>query len=181
MALLHYKHQVKTFFQNVLTLWLVRQEGIVSCTALAASPVGTSCGGGVVAYVSGAGGLIAATSDQSTSATWGCYGTAISGATAIGTGHQNTHDMTAAGCTAAGIANAYAGGGYTDWFIPSKDELNQLYLNRVAIGGFNTYSYWSSSESGASNAWYQVFVNGTLGTSSYVKGSGLYVRAVRVF
>jgi hypothetical protein len=153
-----------------------------SCTALAASPVGTSCGGGKVAYVSGTGGLIAATSDQSTSATWGCYGTAISGAdgTAIGTGHQNTHDMAAAGCTtAAGIANAYAGGGYTDWFIPSKDELNQLYINRATIGGFVADDYWSSSEYAANLAWYQYFLNGSQG--NYTKNNGNPLRVVRVF
>jgi len=147
--------------------------------------IGTSCQGGKVAYIDGTGlhGLIAALSDQSTGATWGCAGTLTPGAdgTAIGTGHQNTHDMIAAGCTnAAQHCHLVTINGYTDWYLPSKDELNQLYINRVAIGGFVSDYYWTSSEfDGNYFAWIQHFGAGN--PSNYHKYSIFPVRAVRNF
>lgn len=35
---------------------------------------------------------------------------------------------------------------YNDWYLPSKDELNMLYLNKAAVGGFVAFHYWGSSE-----------------------------------
>jgi len=126
--------------------------------------------------------LEATLKDQSEVATWGCFGTSISGAdeTAIGTGHQNTHDMIAAGCTnAAQLTHGVTINGYSDWFLPSKDELAQLYVNRAAIGGFTTHGYWSSSESNASFAWLQDFYYGY--QLNVGKSYAYYVRAVRAF
>jgi hypothetical protein len=129
-------------------------------------------------------GLIAALSDQGT-AQWGCYWVTISGAdgTAIGTGAQNTIDIMN-GCSTAGIAARLCGdlvlGGYSDWYLPSKDELNQLYINRVVIGGFaNNNYYWSSTELGYTYAWLQNFGNGLQYYSG--KNSSIDVRAVRSF
>ena len=51
----------------------------------------------------------------------------------------------------------------SNWYLPSLDELNKLYLNRDAIGGFDTTSfpyYWSSSEYDADDAWGQGFSGG---------------------
>jgi hypothetical protein len=115
----------------------------VICQPLfAQSPqVGDNLQGGIIFWLDGnGGGLIAAPSDLSTNnnysgfgAEWGsldCYGISISGAygTAIGTGNQNTIDIEA-GCTTSGTAADICAnltlGGYSDWFLPSKDELNE--------------------------------------------------------
>jgi hypothetical protein len=155
--------------------------------------IGDTYQGGKIAYILQSGdpgfifgqthGLIAATSDQSTGTEWGCFGTLISGAngTAFGTGNQNTIDIMA-GCATAGIAARLCGdlvlGGYSDWYLPSQDELYELYINRGPVG-LNYNYYWSSSESGSSIAWVQNVFNGTQSSSS--KSSTYYVRAVRAF
>jgi ribosomal protein L40E len=63
--------------------------------------------------------------------------------------------------TAAQMCDSYAYGGYGDWFLPSRDELDLLYKNLKAkgLGGLD-YSYWSSSQSNPSNAWVQRFSDG---------------------
>ncbi len=78
--------------------------------------------------------------------------------TEIGKGKWNTQLMTAF-CKSgvANLASAYRGGGKSDWFLPSKDELNQMYVNKPTIGDFASGSYWSSSEDSASKAWAQYF------------------------
>jgi hypothetical protein len=68
---------------------------------------------------------------------------------------------------------------YGDWFLPSKGELNQMRVNRVAIGGFWDGAYWSSSEYGSSHAMQQYFVNGM--QSNDGKNVTYYVRPVRAF
>lgn len=132
-------------------------------------------------------GLIAATTDQSTALPWHNGNNIVTGAvaTAIGTGLANTNTIIAVqGATsinyAAGLARAYQGGGYTDWFLPSKDELNQLYINRQIIGNFRAAYYWSSSEASASDAFLQAFDRNFVGDYQY-KSSMLSVRAVRAF
>jgi len=166
--------------------------------------IGQSYQGGKVAYVLVNGdpgydattqhGLIAATSDQSRSITWDrltgefpLYQGTNRGAigTAIGTGFSNTNTIIASQGTnyAAGVARAYTGGGYTDWYLPSKDELNKLFLNRVAIGNFISNDlYWSSSEIQSHpyhSAWLQDFGNG--GPLSTFKDYVVNVRAIRSF
>jgi len=113
--------------------------------------------------------------------------TAVSGAdgTAIGTGAQNTIDIVAqAGNIAASSAAAYCAdytyGGFSDWFLPSKDELNQLYTQKTAVGGFTTTSdYWSSSEYDETQVWVQYFDDGASNTTW--KNFSNRVRPVRSF
>ena len=72
---------------------------------------------------------------------------------------------------------------YDDWFLPSRDELNLLYVNlyKVGLGGFGDNNYWSSSEddSNSINAWLQSFYNG--GQYSYGRYNDCRVRPVRAF
>ncbi|MDC0909447.1 hypothetical protein OAQ21_04935 [Flavobacteriales bacterium] len=148
--------------------------------------IGDTYQGGIIFYLDGnGGGLIAAPSNQSNGSEWGCYGTLISGAdgTAIGTGNQNTIDIEA-GCTTPGIAADICAnltlGGYNDWFLPSKDELNEMYLNlhQQGLGGFANYPYWSSTQLLNYWAWFQDFANGYQGDISK-NDINLSVRAVR--
>jgi hypothetical protein len=116
---------------------------------------------------------------------WGCSGRPISGAVgiAMGTGKQNT-DNILAGCADAGIAARRAKnlvlGGQSDWFLPSKNELNQMYIRRTAIGGFSPDFYWSSSEDVDNGAWFQNVGNGDQAYDFFEDGA-LYVRPVRAF
>jgi hypothetical protein len=97
-------------------------------------------------------------------ATGGNQSAVVSGAdgTAIGTGAQNTIDIVnQAGNVEATSAAVYCSeldfGGKSDWFLPSKDELQALWTSKNIIGGFSNYTYWSSSEADASNAWTTIF------------------------
>jgi hypothetical protein len=104
--------------------------------------------------------------------------------TAIGTGKANTQkivDMLGDGCYAAKLCYSMTLNGYSDWFLPSKDELNLMYENLYlkGIGSFEPDVYWSSSGYDASLAWYQSFVNGhQIDGGKYYGGR---VRAVRAF
>ena len=106
--------------------------------------------------------------------------------TAIGTGAQNTVDMDAGCISGAGQEAAdYVAGGYSDWFLPSKNELNEMWLYSQVVGfntaayGFASAFYWSSSQNGATNAWAQSLDFGN--KNGVVKATTLRVRPVRAF
>ena len=71
--------------------------------------------------------------------------------------------------------------GFTDWFLPSKKELDLMYKNLKAcgLGNFNKGFYWSSSQSNRSFAWVQRFSDGD--QSNYSKNNPCAVRAARAF
>ena len=135
-------------------------------------------------------------SDYPTTVEWGCYETDLpsvpnvpyndgnpSGLGAeIGDGVINTNAILT-DCSTASAAFAARSLG-TDWFLPSINELNQMYLKKEIledVSGFTAFSsfYWSSTEYGNVNAWKQNFYDGYQGPSNkYVTGS---VRAVRAF
>jgi hypothetical protein len=153
--------------------------------------IGSSYQGGIVFYLDGlGGGLTAAPTDQSVSAGWGCYEFLGADGTAIGTGNQNTIDIEA-GCpiagTAADICANLVLSGYTDWFLPSRDELTLMYQNIGPgndlglgnVGGFEASIYWSSTELNLTSALWKNFGDG--GEGSIGKNSGYCVRAVRAF
>ena len=161
--------------------------------------VGMEAEGGIVFYVDSSGdrGLVAAAMDifkeyaDSIGYTyeWGCLSEYVSGADgfAIGTGYQNTLDIIE-GCsenTAAFNALNSTAEGYTDWYLPSKDELYEMY-NTIGnggpegdIGGFSNSYYWSSSENVSSNAWSVNFDSGYTGNVS--KNNPGRVRVIRAF
>ena len=137
--------------------------------------------------------------------TWGCWGyannnytyTAVGNTgTSVGTGAANTAAIMAACGSAGGLGNvdplgmgtasnaaaaadAYVLNGFTDWYLPSKDELNFLYAQKFVVGGFADDYYWSSSENSSTNAWGQYFTSGNQSHGS--KYVALPVRAVRAF
>jgi hypothetical protein len=169
-------------------------EPTTTTTTPAAYALGdTGPAGGLVFYVKGdsSGGWryleAAPVSTEWEGAEWGPLGTAISGAraTAVGTGRQNTTAI----ATSQGPGSTYAtqlcdgltSGGYSDWFLPSKDELTLMRTNlwSQGIGGLGSDTYWSSSEIDANNAWSQYFGGGTQ-YNSY-KDNSFRVRAVRAF
>jgi hypothetical protein len=102
--------------------------------------------------------------------------------TAIGTGQANTTAIVN-GCSEAGIAARICDdlvlNGYSDWFLPSKDELNQMYLHQSVFGGGFGEFYWSSSEDNAFMAILESFNNGY---QIYTYKYGTWnVRAIRAF
>ena len=153
--------------------------------------IGDTHQGGIIFYLDGnGGGLIAAPSNQS-SAAWGCSGQSIGGTgSALGTGAANTTAIVS-GCSETAIAARICAdlilGGYTDWFLPSKDELNLMYdnigqgnaLELGNVGNFSSSSYWSSTESDNDSAWVQLFDVGYQNDDPKYFPS--YVRAVRAF
>jgi hypothetical protein len=142
-------------------------------------------------------------------AQWGANRTAVGGtSTSVGTGKANTQRiipvLTQAGEDGAALlCSALNINGFTDWFLPSMDELNLMYINlkQKRLGGFGDVRYWSSSEGGRissvsnshmsspdDSAWTQSFKDGEQTNTNYgpwggagLKNNSYSVRPVRQF
>jgi len=97
--------------------------------------------------------------------------------TNIGSGAYNTSLMKKA-CPGFYDEKLNPGGDKTDWFVPSRDELNELW-RILDQGKISDNFYWSSSEVDGNTAWSQYFGSGD--QVSLSKGHTLYVRPVRAF
>ena len=175
-------------------------------TAAAAAPItytiGQSALGGTIAYILQSGdpgynaniqhGLVIATTTTTTNTAWNPFTNSFSNSygtsTAIGTGAANTAIIIAAnlGTTAAAACAAVNAGGYNDWYLPSRYELDAI--NNALTSGYNFVAgkyYWSSSEVGSNYSAWCTQWNGPYGGGWSVGQSNnngaVYSRAVRSF
>lgn len=132
-------------------------------------------------------GIIAALNDHPNLVSWGCPGVTIEGADAasIGSGMTNSSSIISQ-CDdefgGASICNKHVSSGYSDWYLPSEDELKKMYtkLRKVGIGNLTNEYYWSSTEGESFNTGQRIlFQDGTNGAST--KSNAHRVRAVRNF
>jgi hypothetical protein len=158
--------------------------------------IGDTHQGGIIFYLdaSGCHGLIAAPSNQSNGIAWwnGSYVDTYAYGNGIGAGEGNSQGIrrwqgTCSSCYASELCQDLTLGGESDWYLPSKYELNLMYenigqgnaLGLGNIGSFSNSYYWSSTEGNDNYAWAQNFTSGYQGPS--VKGFPDNVRAVRAF
>ncbi len=179
------------------------QANIVSMAdgtlALRQFEVGDYAHGGIVFWVdeSGEHGLVCDTADIHDGIAWRNGTDRVTNATGDGTGAgemntvlaiaMQTNDNTT-GEFAALICAELIRAGYSDWYLPSKDELNLMFnqkaaidLTSLAVGGsaFVSADYWSSTELTTSGASEQNFGSGT--QNNQTKQGLNRVRAIRAF
>ena len=136
--------------------------------------------------------MVCALTDQSSGTAW--YNVSYIDTRAYGSGlfegKYNTKMINweqGGSTSAAAICAAYTGGFFNDWYLPSIEELNKMYLNIGQgnalglgnIGGFANNYYWSSTEFATNGAWRQDFSFGVQNVS--IKSYNYVVRAVRAF
>jgi hypothetical protein len=155
--------------------------------------IGESYGGGIVFYVydNGQHGLIASTADQSTGIRWsgGSFTYTMAREDGVCAGKANTTIIIASqgygdGATyAARVCGEYSvtigSVTYGDWYLPSKYELNLMFLQKSILGGFSNNAYASSTEIDNIGVWVQNLNSG--GQDGGNKSLTFYVRAIRAF
>ncbi|HYF31682.1 MAG TPA: DUF1566 domain-containing protein [Chitinophagaceae bacterium] len=156
--------------------------------------VGDSYQGGIIFYIDNTGehGLIAAPSDQSAGVQWSNGNDSVrtdATGSQVGTGKANTEaivNLLGPGNYAAKLCEQLVIDTYSDWYLPSRDELNLLYQQKNKIGGFADDYYWSSTDLlGQPRANYAANQNFTDGSVKFngdmFKSSPNRVRAIRSF
>ena len=168
------------------SLTYINASAVNTITFVTPLAIGDTYEGGIIFYLAASGehGLVAAASDQSAGIHWynGSYTTTGVTGDAVGAGEENTiliEISQGSGSYAAKLCRDLTLGGYTDWYLPSKYELNLMYQQIATIGGFASGQYWSSTEGSSFLAWAQNFSGGFQGSGD--KGATAYVRAVRAF
>ncbi len=104
--------------------------------------------------------------------------------TAIGTGYQNSDAIVAqtgnvAASSAAVAARAYRGNSLSDWYLPSINELTELYNQRTLIAGLQAAGYWSSTE-GEANQGIRIEFHMPF-TGGHLKNDPKLLRPIRAF
>lgn len=187
-------------------------NNVISTTSACGLSIGDTHQGGIIFYLdeTGCSGLICGTSDLVSSApgapfpfgtpnvTWqeGVNTRTEGDQSCVGCGDGNTNHIyidlvTAQGGvfhSAAQMCYQHASGGYSDWYLPSKWELNLMYKNIGPgnalglgnIGNFLAFAYWSSTENGINSAFAKSFANG-LTFSNGKQTSNALVRPIRAF
>jgi len=162
------------------------------------SQIGDIFEGGIIAYIFGpndlsyiAGethGLIIASTDLGFGSNWTNVNDILVGTVRdIGAGLENTNKIVQAqgdGQYAAKLCYDHTSNGFTDWYLPSMDELNLVHLNKDAINGTfmgNNWFYWTSTERDLQNAWAQCIENGEQRSDAWNKSIAYLVRPMRSF
>ena len=180
---------------NALQDYIAQLEDSIEILNQPAYELGDFAEGGIVFYIDATGlhGLTCATEDIG-QFDWGCYAENFNGANGleIGSGFQNTQEIINQNCTsqflnstAALSAHQYAGNGFQDWYLPSFDELNEMY-NQIGpgsvignTGGFSDFPYWSSSKVDNWHSWSILFGSGAEFQSN--QNAVYLVRPIRSF
>ncbi len=172
-------------------------NNVISASDICGLSIGDTYQGGIIFYLdaSGCHGLISASTDQSASIQWynGSNVDTYAYGNGIGAGEGNSQGIRrwqgeCSSCYASELCQDLSLGGYSDWYLPSKYELNLMYQNIGQgnalglgnnVGGFASDYYWSSTEYGSGFAWGQLFYDGF--QDYYFKLDAAYVRAIRAF
>jgi hypothetical protein len=180
------------------------------CEGNLSAQIGDEFQGGILIYIDGTGehGLVAATEDLTEGSTfsnelgyngyeWGCIGVSVEGADSY-YGYQNTMDIVNQGCstenggiTASQAALDYVSEGYSDWFLPSFNDvmyLHTFFLNTLESGGdlgnFTMAPYWTSNDGkiiGSDSDFNALSISFYSELEESIRSSILPVRPIRYF
>jgi hypothetical protein len=175
------QEEVKKFNKEVKTYRLTEKGDTIYS-------IGDEAHGGIVFWVdkSGRHGLVVSKEDQASEVTFYKGKTNALKGDSIYAGKFNTKQIItnrSVGYYAAKICSEYKGGGFNDWYLPSKFELNLLYLlyERRIVSNFARDFYWSSSEDVNDVAWLLRFYDGQLYNYPKFGSTAFRVRAIRAF